>query len=110
MASFVVTWGCIDTAQGEFKDAIITVDGARVWDWAEHDFHHSPGYTPSFLRQLDGYDYIILTAGMHQRVECAFLVRRDPRVHFVNSRHAAAEFDRAVAEGKKVIAYVHSTC
>jgi hypothetical protein len=107
-----VVWGTVTTPWGTFKDAVVTRDGATAWDWAADNFHHTPGYTESFLARFASVpvDVLLLSAGMDNKVRCAFAVQTDPRVQYLNTAAIPAAYATAVAAGKRVIAYVHSTC
>ena len=41
-----ISWGCMKTAVGTFKDCKLWPNGGRKWDWRETGTDHSPGIQP----------------------------------------------------------------
>ena len=101
-----------------FKDAIVTNNAAWTWNWADPDFKHEPGYTAAFLKAYATekcFDLILCSTGMHGNIlvssdATAYAFSLQGRVKFARTPETVAEFNRCVAKGLRVIAFVHSTC
>lgn len=112
-------WGEVHTIykgrRDVWKDCIITDDGPQNWNWNLDGTKHNPGVTVAALLPLQNCSTIIVSTGVHQRLQ----VTREARellqswgvLHYIlDSNSAVAKFNKISAGGGSVGLLLHSTC
>jgi hypothetical protein len=111
-----ISWGCLETDGGAFKDARLYPGGAEEWDWNETGTSHDPGIQPADVERLleRGATVIVLSKGFHGRLGIApethrMLDERNIPAHIAKTEEAVDIYDK-LRDTEKVGALIHSTC
>jgi hypothetical protein len=98
------------------KDFKLYPGGGRAWDWSENGTQHEPGILPADVGELldHGADVIVLSRGMHLRLQTApatlrLLEERSITVHQAETTQAVALYNELTAT-RAVAGLFHSTC
>ena len=113
-----IEWGLIRVeGLGEGRDVKLWPGGGRGWDWAETNTHHVPGIQVADVGELIDHaaDVLVLSRGMQLVLQtCPATLRHLAAlgipVHVLETREAAATYNRLAAEGAAVGGLFHSTC
>ncbi|MGF1473574.1 MAG: Mth938-like domain-containing protein [Rubrobacteraceae bacterium] len=111
-----LSWGCLETGDGTFKDAKLFPGGAREWDWDETGTRHTPGIQTADVEELleRGAEVVVLAKGYYGRLGVCretleMLEERGIPVHVEASEEAVGVYNE-LRKKKNVGALVHSTC
>jgi len=112
-----LSWGSVQTARGEFKDAKLWPGGARSWNWNETGTSHKPGIQLADTQELldNGAEIIVLSTGQNQQLQIKdgvvdHLKKRGIDVHVQETSKAVEVYNQFARSGKPVGALIHSTC
>ena len=120
-------WAIIDVEYNgktkTFKDAIIKPSGPIEWNWKLDGTRHKPGITVAAIENnklFDGVDIVILTRGVklvlrtkEETVKYLEKAKEKGEIEdfkILQSNEAVKEYERLVANGKRVSGLFHSTC
>ena len=116
-----IAWGRIDLrsdgGDSSFKDAKLSPNGARAWDWNETGTRHSPGIQQADVEDLvqAGAMEVVLSRGMDEKLGVPdstvhWLEKQGVKVHVAETRKAVEIYNRLLEDGVKVGGCFHSTC
>jgi hypothetical protein len=112
-----ISWGSVDTAAGEFKDAKLWPGGGRAWDWNETGTSHQPGIQLADIQELldNGAEIIVLSTGQNEQLQIKdgvvdHLNQRGVDVHVLETNQAVETYNQLAEAGQPVGALIHSTC
>ncbi len=106
-------WGSVWTSDNKlWKDAVVRYDGSREWDWTLDGTQHQTGITAKALKNIEDCDVIILTKGMHNKlnISSAITIKKDRRILILPSTEAVNYYNNELANGRRVGMLLHSTC
>ena len=112
-----LSWGSVQTACGEFKDAKLWPGGARRWGWKETGTSHQPGIQLADIQELldNGAEIIVLSTGQNQQLQVKdgvvdHLKQRGIGVYVQETNQAVETHNQFARSGEPVGALIHSTC
>jgi len=112
-----LSWGSVQTACGECKDAKLWPGGARRWDWKETGTSHRPGIQLADIQELldNGAEIIVLSTGQNQQLQIKdgvvdHLKQRGISVYVQETNQAVKTYNQFARSGEPVGALIHSTC
>ena len=111
-----ISWGKMNIeGVGNGRDFKLYPGGGREWDWGETNTHHVPGIQPADVEELlsHGAEVIILSRGMHLRLETApetrqLLDERGITYHIEETKAAVALYNdprRARGQGGWLVSF-----
>ena len=120
-------WGIIEVLHNgkhmTFKDAILTPNNAKSWNWKLDETRHKPGITVNAIannKLCQSADIIILTKGVNlklktkkETIEYLENAKRDGLISefmILQSNEAVAVYGKFIEAGQKVAGLFHSTC
>jgi len=118
-----LAWGVIKVNHGgnreTFKDAKLSPNGAKIWNWKETGTNHHPGIQIADVEEFVGterpVETVILSRGMQLVLEVMPETVEYLKSHNVNclieqTEKAAQLYNELVSKGVKVAGVFHSTC
>lgn len=113
-----ISWGKMKVEElGGGKDFKLWPGGGREWDWTETNTHHTPGIQVDDIRELieEGAKEIILSRGMMLALKTcketkSFLKDEGIPFHILETKKAAALYNKLIDDGIAVGGLFHSTC
>jgi hypothetical protein len=111
-----IEWGKITTDTGkEYKDCVVTQDGACSWNWALDGTKHIPGITLAAIFLIENCDVLILSTGMQNRLKIssealAYLKYIDKPYYILQSQEAVKKFNQYDRSSTIPGLLLHSTC
>jgi hypothetical protein len=113
-----ISWGKMAVERiGMGKDFKLWPGGGRVWDWNETNTHHIPGIQIADIKELidQGAEEIVLSRGMLLALQTCdetkqLLQDEGIPVHILETKKAAALYNKLIDDGIAVGGLFHSTC
>jgi len=114
-------WGCvtIEELDGEinsYGDCMVFPGGCETWDWTETGTHHNPGVQLADIKFIDMVDVIILTRGMHNKLQVSQgvvneLVGQGKQVYVLQTEAAIKLYLKKIEDGwQRIGILIHTTC
>ena len=102
---------------GMGKDFKLWPGGGRVWDWNETNTHHMPGIQVADIKELidQGAEEIVLSRGMLLALQTCdetkqLLENEGIPFHVLETKKAAALYNKLIDDGIAVGGLFHSSC
>jgi len=125
----IIKWGSVKVGDVLYKDCIMTPKGHFSWDFDygynkgdgfitshQHKTKHHRGIQIHSVRPLINYANIfVISTGIKEELgvnisTIEYLCSFKKEVYILNTTNAVKKYNELIDNGKKVVAFIHSTC